>query len=428
LSLAARLETRSAHVAVLGLGYAGLPMAVELAQAGYSVTGIDIDEGRVAAVAGGTSPVSDVADEDLAQLTSEGRLSASSSFAALSEADCALICVPTPLTDERRPDMRFVEAAARSIAEHVHPGMLVVLQSTCALGATREILLAAIEEASSLTVGTHFFVAFAPERIDPGNARFNVRNTPKLVSGITPACSELAARLFAPIVEQVISVSSPEVAEMAKLLENTFRFINISLANEVALLCDRVGISAWEVIDAAATKPFAFMPHYPGAGVGGHCIPIVPFFFQAAAQDHGTGAGLIEAAGQVNDEMPRFVVQKLERLLAERGKLLSACRVLVLGMAYKADISDCRESPSLTVHALLQEQARLVAYYDPYVPSIGSATSLTAAELAEQRFDAAVLLTGHSGVDYALVGRQADFILDGRNCLPTLPGATVVTL
>lgn len=418
--LIGRLHNRSARVAVLGLGYAGLPMAVEMAACGYSVTGLDVDPQRVAAVNAGRSPVSDVADADVAALVGAGRLRASECFAALAEADAALIAVPTPLTPDKKQDFRFVEAAARAIAEHLHPGMLIVNQSTCTPGTTRKVVLAALAE-RGLRAGEDFFVAFAPERIDPGNKKWNLHNTPKLVGGITPLCTEVASLLFAPIVERVVAVSSPEVAEMAKLVENTFRFINISFANEMAMLCDRMGISVWEVIDAAATKPFAFMPHYPGPGVGGHCIPVVPFFLEAAAQEHGLVAGMIEVAGRVNEQMPRFVVEKLERLLAERGVPLQGARVLLLGVAYKPDVGDTRESPALAVLELLAARGAEVAYHDPHVPSLerpgGRLRSLREDELAAARFDAAVLLTPHSEADYAFLARRAGLVLDTRHWL-----------
>ncbi|HZU05178.1 MAG TPA: nucleotide sugar dehydrogenase [Chloroflexota bacterium] len=427
--LADRLRARSAHIAVLGLGYAGLPMATELAQAGYLVTGLDTDPERVRLISAGQSPVSDVPASAIAPLVERGRLRATEDFAVLAEVDGAIICVPTPLTPERRPDLRFVESAARSIAAHLHPDTLVVLQSTCAPGTTRRVVLPLLE-ASGLRVGEEFFVAFAPERIDPGNTRYTVRNTPKLVGGITPRCTELAALLFAPVVEQVVPVSSPEVAELSKLVENTFRFINISFINEVALLCDRLGISIWEVIEAASTKPFAFMPHYPGPGVGGHCIPIVPFYLEAVAREHGMVAELIEVAGRINDTMPVFVVGKLERLLAERGKRLAEARVLLLGMAYKPDVNDTRESPSLRVLERLLACGAQVGYHDPYVPYVRCGGrllhSLGMEELVTQRFDCAVLLTAHSAVDYEAIGRQVGFVFDTRNALPALQSAPVL--
>jgi len=430
--LADRLRQRTACVAILGLGYAGLPIAVELASAGFRVIGLDVDEARVRCLNQGQSPVSDVADADVRVLVQQERLSAASDFAALRDADCAVICVPTPLSADRRPDLRFVEAAAAAIGDHMRPGTLVVLQSTCATGTTRGVVLPALEARSGLQVGEDFFVAFAPERIDPGNRQFTVRNTPKLIGGITPRCSQLASLLFAPIVEQIVTVSSPEVAEMSKLVENTFRFINISFINEMAVLCDRMGISIWEVIDAASTKPFAFLPHQPGPGVGGHCIPVVPFYLEAAARQHGMVAELIEVAGRINDEMPDFVIAKLERLLAERGKPLAQARVLLLGVAYKPDVSDVRESPSLRVLQLLRERGTDVAYFDPYVPTVrcGQATvpSLSVPALEQARFDCAVLLTAHTGVDYGTIARHADFLFDTRNALPALDETAVMRL
>jgi len=421
-----------AHVAVVGLGYAGLPMAVELGQAGFEVTGIDIDNERTRLVSAGVSPVSDVDDASLKELVDSNRLRATTSYDAILDADCVLICVPTPLTDDRKPNMRYIEAAVDSIGSGLHPGMLVVLQSTSALGTTRALVAEKLDAATDLQLGEDYFVAYAPERIDPGNTRFTVRNTPKIVSGVTPECQELACLLFTPIVDELTRVSSPEVAEMAKLVENTFRFINISFANELAMLCDRAGVNAWEVIDAAATKPFAFMAHYPGPGVGGHCIPIVPFFLEAAAQDHGMVGGLIQAAGQINDEMPRFVVNRLEAALAKGGKSLATANILLLGMSYKADIGDCRESPSLQVLEILGDRAGSTAYYDPMVSRVqngaSSCASLSWEEVQDGEFDAAVLLTAHRGVDYQQVGSQVDFILDTHHSLGCLPGVTIVGL
>ncbi len=425
-ALAERLADRAARVAVMGLGYAGLPMAVELARAGFSVTGLDVNPDRVELIEQGKSPVSDVSDIVLSGVVGSGKLIASCDFSALAGADCVFICVPTPITADRRPDLRYIQAAAEAIGAHLHPSMLVILQSTCSPGTTREVLLPILEARSGLQVGEDFFLAFAPERIDPGNTRYNLRNTPKLVGGMTPRCADLAALLFAPVMEQVLKVSSPDVAETAKLLENTFRFINISLVNELAQVCDRLDVDLWEVIDAAATKPFAFMPHYPGPGVGGDCIPVVPFYLQAAARQHDTWSELIEAAGRVNDSMPVFVVEKLRRVLAERGRAFHNQRVLLLGMAYKADAADTRESPALRVLERLREEGVDVEYYDPLVPRVmvGDAiiTSLSAAELESQPFDCAVLLTAHSGLDYARIAKKVGLVLDTRNHLGLLRG------
>lgn len=430
--LAERLHTRSARVAVLGLGYAGLPMAVELAKAGFAVTGIDVDRERIRLINEGQSPVSNVDDAEISRLLLSGQFHASCESRLLSEADCTLICVPTPLTPNQEPDLRFVHEAAHSIAGHLHPGTLVVLQSTCAPGTTRKVLLPVLSRESGLVIGRDFCVAFAPERIDPGNARFTVRNTPKVVGGITSLCCDLAALLFAHIVERVVKVSSPEVAEMSKLVENAFRFINISFVNEMAVLCDRMGISIWEVVDAASTKPFAFLPHYPGPGVGGHCIPVVPFYLQSAAAEHGALSELIAASGRVNARMPLFVADKLQRLLLERDKRLENSRILVLGVAYKPDTGDTRESPALTVVHLLVQRGATVAYHDPYVECILSGgevmMSLGVDEIAEQHFDCALLLTAHHGVDYQRIARHVDFILDTRSHLGRIEGTPVLRL
>jgi UDP-N-acetyl-D-glucosamine dehydrogenase len=430
--LAERLRGRQAQVVVMGLGYAGLPMAVEFARAGFPVTGLDIDEDRVQRVNLGISPVSDVADAEVSKLVGDSRLRASNEFALLDSADCVVICVPTPLTAEREPDLSCVWNAAHSIAEHLHPGLLIVLQSTCSPGTTRGVLLPILKSATRLQVGHDFFVAFAPERIDPGNRRFNIHNTPKIVGGITPTCTQHAALLFGPIVERIVKVSSPEIGETAKLLENAFRFINISFVNEMAMLCDRIGVNIWETIDAASTKPFAFMSHYPGPGVGGHCIPIVPFFLEATAREHGMQGLMIDAAGKVNDGMPEFVVDKLERLLSKRGKSLAQTHALVLGVAYKADTNDVRESPALHVIKLLQRRGARVDYYDPHVPTVQCngthLQSLTASDTVQQRFDCAVLLTDHSGVDHAALAERVDVFLDTRGRLHPVAGGSGATL
>ena len=418
-TLAERLASRQAHVAVMGLGYAGLPMAVELANAGFHVSGLDVDTRRVELINEGESPVSDVSGGAISALVRDGRLQASSQFEALRCADCVLICVPTPLTTDREPDLSCVWTATQTIAEYLHPGQLVILQSTCTPGTTRRVLLRSLETQTPLSVGEDFFVAFAPERIDPGNRQFNVNNTPKLVGGVTPLCTELACLLYQPFVEQIVRVSSPEVAETAKLLENAFRFINISFINEMALLCDRIGVDIWETIGAAATKPFAFMPHYPGPGVGGHCIPIVPFFLEATAREHGMLGHMIAAAGKVNDSMPEFVVQKLERRLAASGKSLADARVLLLGIAYKADTNDVRESAAFPVLSVLQERGAQVAYYDPHVPTVQWRGQLleSLTDVADGSFDCAVLLTDHTGIDYAALARRVDVFLDTRGRL-----------
>jgi UDP-N-acetyl-D-glucosamine dehydrogenase len=435
-TLERKLRERTARVGILGLGYAGLPMAVEIARAGFPVTGIDVNPERVGAVNAGHSPVSDVDDATIRALVDERRLSATSDFDAMRDLDAVIICVPTPLKEDKQPDLGYVEAATRDIAARLHPGMLVALQSTCSPGTTREVLLPRLTE-SGLAVGEDYFLVFAPERIDPGNARFTVQNTPKLIGGITPRCSALAADLYRGFIDEVVTVSSPEVAEMSKLVENTFRFINISFVNEMAQLCDRIGISVWEVIQAAATKPFAFMPHYPGAGVGGHCIPIVPFYLEAVAQRHGLVAEMILAAGRTNDGMPAFTAEKLLRLVAERrparnGTAKQALTVLLLGVTYKKDVADLRESAALEVLRRLRAEGHAVVYHDPLIPAVTvdgetyESRPLTADLL--RSVDGAILLVPHSGVDYDLVVENAPLVLDAGNALARYGSERVVPL
>ena len=430
-ALERKLLERTARVGVLGLGYAGLPMAVEIAQAGFAVTGLDVNPIRVNAVNGGSSPVSDVSDATIQELLGAKRLQASTDLTNLAEIDVVLIAVPTPLKDDRQPDLRYVQAATADIAKHLHPGMMIILQSTCSPGTTREVMLPKLQ-ATGLEVGKDYFLVFAPERIDPGNARFNVRNTPKLVGGITPTCAELARGLYTYFVDTVVPVSSPEVAETSKLVENTFRFINISFVNEIAQLCDKIGISVWEVIEAANSKPFAFMPHYPGAGVGGHCIPIVPFYLEAIAQRHGVMAAMIEAAGRINDHMPTFVIEKMTRLLRERGKRNGGGRVLVLGVTYKKDVADLRESSALEVVRRLHADGYDVVYHDPLIARFEHAgLTLESSPLTPELLgsvESVILCAPHSTVDYDLVVQRAPLVLDTCNALKQYQRGNVVPL
>jgi UDP-N-acetyl-D-glucosamine dehydrogenase len=430
-ALERKIAARQARVGIMGLGYAGLPMAVEIANAGFQVTGFDVSLDRVAAIQQGQSPVSDVPSETITWLVDEEMLFATSDFDALADVDCVVICVPTPLQNGRDPDLGYVRQAAADIRDRLHPGMLIALQSTCSPGTTRNVLLPILAE-SGLDVGREFFVVFAPERIDPGNEKFNVKNTPKLIGGITPDCTALASRLYRYIVDSIEPVSSPEVAELSKLVENTFRFINISFVNELAMLCDRMGVNVWEVVDAAATKPFAFMKHTPGPGVGGHCIPIVPFYLQAVAKDFGLDDGLIRVAGDINDRMPLFVVEKLERLLTERQRQLKSSRVLCLGVTYKADVADLRESAALNVIGELAARDAEVYYHDPLIDSVAVAgvryesTPLTPETVASM--DAVILLTGHRGVSYDMVLANAPLVLDTQNKLRNKSASNVVPL
>ncbi len=431
-NLEKKLRDRTAVVAIVGLGYAGLPMAVEIGNAGFPVIGYDVDRGKIQAVNAGHSPVSNVQDAEVAALRANGRLAATSDATALTKADVAFICVPTPLTADRKPDMRFVASAGQAIAENLHRDMLVILQSTCSPGTTRTLLQPELERASGLAAGEDFHLVFAPERIDPGNTRFGVKNTPKLVGGVTPESTRLACLLFEALIDEVVPVSSPDVAEMAKLVENTFRFINIGFVNEMALLCDKLGVNVWEVIEAARTKPFAFMPHYPSAGVGGHCIPVVPLYLDAAAREHGVFAELIQAAAHVNDEMPGMIVDKLEEALESRGRHLLGANVLVVGVTYKADIADVRESAAIRVLEEALARGALAAYHDPLVPTLTLAgdtvhsVPLAAADLAE--VDAVILLTPHTTIDYDLIVKNAPLVLDTRSGLSPRPEPNVVNV
>uniref|UniRef100_A0A832HZS7 Nucleotide sugar dehydrogenase n=1 Tax=Eiseniibacteriota bacterium TaxID=2212470 RepID=A0A832HZS7_UNCEI len=416
--LARRLDTRTAHLGVIGLGYVGLPLAVEMAQAGFKVTGIDIDERRVRELQRGRSYIQDVPTADLRAVVRSGHFTATSDFSALRRADTVNICVPTPLSKQRDPDVSYIVAAVAQIKKYLHPGMLVILESTTYPGTTDELILPTLQS-TGLKVGRDFFLAFSPERVDPGNPTFNTRNIPKVVGGVTPACTDVAVRLYRQRLERVEPVSSTQVAEMVKLLENTFRSVNIGLVNEMALLCKRLNIDVWEVIQAASTKPFGFMPFYPGPGLGGHCIPIDPFYLSWKARASGFEARFIELAGYVNGRMPEHVVDLVAEALNRRGRAVRGSRVLVLGVAYKADIDDVRESPSLDIMEKLRERGAKIEYSDPHVPSIEFAgrrmksTALTPSSL--RRFDCAVVATAHRVLPYGMIARHARAIVDTRN-------------
>src|SRR5512132_2427803 len=341
-----KIESRRARTGVVGLGYVGLPLLVEFAKAGYHATGIDLDSRKIQAIDEGRSYIPDVQTADVLALKRAGKLDATTDFAVVAELDTINICVPTPLRKTKDPDMSYIVSAVEAIAKHLHPGMLIILESTTYPGTTEELVQPMLE-AGGLKAGIDFFLAFSPERVDPGNPTFNTHNVPKVIGGVTPLCSELAAALYGSAVERTVAVSSTRVAEMVKLLENTFRAVNIGLVNELALMCDKLQIDVWEVVDAAATKPFGFMPFYPGPGLGGHCIPIDPFYLSWKARASGFEARFIELAGYINGQMPEHVVRLASEALNRSGKALRGSRVLVLGVAYKADIDDVRESPSL---------------------------------------------------------------------------------
>jgi len=417
-----RIATREARVGIVGLGYAGLPLAMAFAEAGFEVTGVDLSDERVQAVQDHRSYLVDVPEERYEGL--DGRLTATTDYAAVGELDALTICVPTPLSKTRTPDIGYVVSAAESVAANTRPGQLVVLQSTTSPGTTEEIVKPIFERAGAV-VGRDVFLGYAPERVDPGNRRYTIKSTPKLVAGVTGECLRRTELLYRQIVDEVVPVSSPIVAETAKLHENTFRAVNIALANELALMCDRLGISPWEVIAAAATKPFAFLPHYPGPGLGGDCIPVVPQFLAARVREYGYSPRLIDAAHEINTSMPGYVVGKVADALNEDGKPVKGSRLLLLGMAYKADVHDTRESPSLEIMRLLLERGGDVAYCDPWVPDLeldgvrhrGVAWTREEVEAA----DCVVLLTNHRQFLDEPLWDAAARIVDSRNVVPDGP-------
>jgi UDP-N-acetyl-D-glucosamine dehydrogenase len=420
------IRDRKATLAVVGLGYVGLPLAVEFARAGLAVVGIDVDPRKVAALERGESYIPDVPSALLAELVQSGGLRATGDYSALAAADAVSICVPTPLNKTRDPDMSYVIEAAAQVARYAHPGLLIVLESTTYPGTTEEILLPRLQEAG-FVVGRDVFLAFSPERIDPGNARYGVRNTPKVVGGATPACTEAVTALYSLAVEQVVPVSSMRAAEMVKLLENTFRAVNIGLVNEMALMCDKLDVDVWEVIEAASTKPYGFMPFTPGPGIGGHCIPIDPLYLSWKLKSLNYTARFIELADSINSRMPAHVVSLVADALNDDGRALNGARVLVLGVAYKKDSDDVRESPALDLMTELAARKATVSYHDPYVASL----TLGAQTLASQPLtpeavraaDCVVVATDHAAIDWALVAAQARVVVDTRNALRDQPGA-----
>ena len=421
--LQTKLSDKTAKVAVLGLGYVGLPLAVVFAEAGYCVVGVDPVQEKVDAINRGESYVLDVPSETVARLVQSGRLSATTDFAVCAGADAVSICVPTPLRKTGDPDLSFIVSASEGLAPYVHPGMVVVLESSTYPGTTREMVLPCLTGQSGLVAGQDLFIAFSPERVDPGRTDWTTKNTPKVVGGITGDCSDVAAVWYQQALDTIVRVSSAEVAEMTKLLENTFRMINIGLVNELAIICDRLGMDVWEVIDAAATKPFGYMKFTPGPGLGGHCIPIDPLYLSWKMKSLNYNTRFIELASEINTNMPRFTVGKVQDALNERGKALKNSRVLILGVAYKPDIDDLRESPALDVIHLLQQKGAQVQYYDPYIPSFRhdgwGLESVKAEALREElrAADAVVIVTDHKQFDYETVLAEASLIVDTRNAL-----------
>jgi len=415
-----RIARRSAKIGVIGLGYVGLPLAVEFGKAGYRVTGFEIDAHRTSVLNRGVSYIQDVPTRDVRQLVNSGHLRATLDFSELPRMDVIDICVPTPLRKTKDPDVSFIVAALEQIAPRLKRGQLVVLESTTYPGTTDELMLPKLEE-HGLRVGKDFYLAFSPERVDPGNPIYQTQNIPKVVGGVTPDCTRAAALTYGAVIQTIVPVGSTRVAEMVKLLENTFRSVNIGLVNEMALLCDRMNIDVWQVIDAASTKPFGFMPFYPGPGLGGHCIPIDPFYLSWKARESGFEARFIELAGQVNGNMPYHVVKRVGEALNSQRKSVRGAKVLVLGVAYKADIDDVRESPSLDIMELLEKQGARVEYCDPLVPKLRHGGAVLRSRPYRpgtlRAFDCVVIATAHKVFDYRMLAKHARVIVDTRNAL-----------
>jgi UDP-N-acetyl-D-glucosamine dehydrogenase len=431
MGLVERLRDKSAVLGVVGLGYVGLPLAVEMGKAGYRVIGLEVNPAKVASINGGESFIPDVPSAEVSELVASGALSATNDFSQAAGCDAVVLCVPTPLTDMKEPDTSFIESAAAAIAPTLHPDMLVTLESTTYPGTTEEVVQPILEK-SGLRVGTDFFLAFSPERVDPGNPTFQTRNTPKIVGGVTPECTEAAVALYEGFIDTVVPVSSTRAAEMTKLLENIYRCVNIALVNELMMLSERMDIDIWEVVEAAKTKPFGFQAFYPGPGLGGHCIPIDPFYLSWKARHYDFQAEFIELAGKTNDAMPYYVVNRLMAALNEHRKPLAGSKVLMLGVAYKADIDDLRESPAIKVAKLLLKAGADLSYHDPYVPHFeADGRHLDSVELTPERLagcEAVVIITNHSSVDYAMVAASAPLVLDTRNALNAFSADTIVRL
>ena len=413
-------------IAVIGLGYVGLPLAMVFAEAGVEVVGVEAVAERCAEVNAGRSYIQDVTSEALKKMVDKGLIRATTDYAATEDCDADIICLPTPLNANREPDLSLVLDATAKLAGHLQRGQLVTLESTTYPGTTRDELAPILEKGSGLTAGVDFHVAFSPERVDPGRTDYTTKSTPKVVGGLTPACTARALEVYGPALDNVVPVSTPEVAEMTKLLENIFRSVNIALMNELAMLCDRMKIDVWEVIDAAATKPFGFMKFQPGPGLGGHCIPIDPFYLSWKAREFDFWTEFIELAGKVNENMPYFCVEKLHRALNTRQKSLNGAKLLVLGVAYKADIDDLRESPALKVIRLLRAHGADVDYHDPFCAELPE-FDLTSVDLEEYRrlasYDAVVIVTAHSALDYRTIVQEADLVVDFRNATAGIPSA-----
>jgi len=421
LELKKKIETHAAKIGVIGLGYVGLPLAVEKAKVGFPVLGFDINPQRVAKVNAGENYIGDVKDEELKELASKKALAATTDFSLLQGCDVIIICVPTPLTVTRDPDISYMKSSAEQIAKYMRAGQLITLESTTYPGTTEEVILPILQR-SGLEIGRDFFLAFSPERVDPGNKRFTTKNTSKVVGGVTPFCLEIAYTLYSQTIINVVPVSSPGAAEMTKVFENTYRAVNIALVNEMMLLCDRMGLDVWEIVEAASTKPFGIHTFYPGPGVGGHCIPIDPFYLTWKAREYDFHTRFIELAGEINVEVSYYVVNKVYRALNVHKKAMKDAKILILGVAYKKDINDCRESPALIIMEHLRKEGADISYHDPHVPVLEAqgpcslrleSRELTPEVLAEA--DCVLIITDHSAVDYEQVVERAKLIVDTRN-------------
>lgn len=417
-----RLLNKTAVLGVIGLGYVGLPLAVEKAKAGYRTIGFDIQESKIEMINAGKNYIGDVVNKDLEEIVKSGMLTATSDFSQVAAADCVCICVPTPLDKYQQPDISYVKASAESIVPYMHKDMLIVLESTTYPGTTEE-LLKPILESSGLKCGEDFFLAFSPERVDPGNKYYKTKNTPKVVGGVSPECTEMAVTLYESILEAPIhKVSSPKIAEMEKILENTYRNINIGLVNELAILSNKMGINIWEVIEAAKSKPYGFHAFYPGSGLGGHCIPLDPYYLAWKAREYGFHTSMIESSMMVNDRMPEYCVERVSKILNRERRAVNASKILILGVAYKQDIDDYRESPALKVIEELEKAGAEVVYYDPYIPLYNQQGVLRTGE-AEltgeliEGMDLVIITTAHSNVDYGLVQKHARYIFDTKNAM-----------
>jgi UDP-N-acetyl-D-glucosamine dehydrogenase len=425
-----KIRRREARCGIIGLGYVGLPLALEFARAGLRTVGLDVDKSKVNAIGAGRSYITDVQNAEIAEQVEAGRFEATTDFSVIAELDTINICVPTPLRKTKDPDLTYVVAAVNEIAKYLRRGQLVILESTTYPGTTEEVVQPTLES-SGLVVGRDFCLAFSPERIDPGNGRFNTRNIPKVVGGVTPECTAVAQALYEQSVETVVPVSSPRVAEMVKLLENTFRSVNIGLVNELALMCHHLEVDVWEVIEAAASKPFGFMPFYPGPGLGGHCIPIDPLYLSWKARASGFEPRFIELAAHVNERMPEYVLELINSALNRQSKSVRNSRIHILGVAYKRGVSDCRESPSLAVMKLLTERGAKLSYSDPYVPQLreeGLELASVPPREAIEGCDCVVILTDHGDFDYAHVAGAARSIVDARNAMRGIPGDHITRL